>query len=166
MQFAPTDDIDFVQSKTVPPYDIPGGLISSRIPHCQLHTMALRHLINWVWKGLAPPRAPRLAYDENPDTWEFFKKDPYGNSVGGVPSPMVDVPVSRFYPVSYNPDGTLRFSAGFEQPFSAEKLREIYGTRENYRAKFKARLDEIVNAGFFVAEDTAALIEFAESVDF
>jgi Alpha/beta hydrolase domain len=117
---------------------------------------ALLQLFLWVEDGLIPPRAPRiaLAIDE---TVAEAAVDQYGNAVGGVPSPFLNVPIAR-YEVHSTP-GPLCKLAGREVSLPAQVLSERYGDVDTYLAEFSASLDAVIDAGFLWAGDRAELLQ-------
>src|SRR6185295_7610398 len=105
----------------------------SQFPEQVYMSVALSHLLNWVDKGIVPPKAERIgsitAVDEN------------GNVKGGIRSPYVDVPVAKFNvrneaanPPIPNPSawvaangagapGQMCGLAGYQTNFSKEQLQ-------------------------------------------
>ena len=116
----------------------------------------LRHLFLWAEKDLAPPRAPRIALQIN-DTVAEASVDRFGNAIGGVPSPFLNVPIAR-YEVHSTP-GPLCKLAGREVPLPAQVRSERYGDVDTYLAEFSASLDATVQAGFLWAGDRAELLQ-------
>ena len=129
--------------------------------------VGLHHLFRWVDEGIVPPRAERILVDR--DTYgdgTMMATDEHGNPLGGIRNPYVDVPVARYAPVNTareplidNPSEYVaanglqgaqimcRLSA-YQEPFSPEKLRELYGSKERYLRAFEARLDELERDGW------------------
>jgi hypothetical protein len=149
-----------------PPYDNPkiwvdafggktDGLIMNSLPHDEQFSMAMDHLVQWVGKGVTPPRALWLQVAAG---GRYFAKDEQGNSRGGVRSAQMDVPRATYFPTPTNPDGTPRAGVvGTEVPFDAAKMRALYGTPENYVKRFNLRLDELISRGWVLADDAAAM---------
>jgi len=131
------------------------GVIMNSMPHDEQFSMGLHHLIQWVDKGVAPPRAPRL---ELAADGRYIAKDAQGNSRGGIRAPQIDVPRATYYPNPINPDGTPRGGVvGIEVPFDAAKMKQLYGTPQNYATRFNRRLDELIKQGWLLADDAANL---------
>jgi hypothetical protein len=60
-------------------------------------SVALDHLLQWVDKGTAPPRADRILLDRNTTgDGSLMALDEIGNPRGGVRTPYVDVPVVKY----------------------------------------------------------------------
>lgn len=133
----------------------PDGVIMNSLPHDEQFSMGLHHLVQWVTRGVAPPRAPRL---EVAADGRYIAKDEHGNSRGGIRSPQMDVPRATYHPNPINPDGTpKRGVVGIEVPFPLAKMRTLYGTSANYVQRFNRRLDELIREGWLLAEDAPAL---------
>jgi hypothetical protein len=140
------------------------GAIMNSMPHYEQFRMGLHHLVDWVTKGVAPPRAPRLELAEG---GRYIAKDQHGNSLGGVRSPQIDVPRATYFPNPTNPDGTPRRGVvGTEKPFDATKMRQLYGTPENYTQQFNRRLDELIEEGWLLPADREALAAEAAAQEF
>ena len=124
--------------------------------------MSLHHLLRWVDEGIAPPRAPRILLDrDESNDGSTMVLDAHGNPVGGIRSPYVDVPTAKYAPVNTaadpviaNPSEYVRVNglqgaqtmcrlSAYQEPFSAAKLRELYGSKREYLRKFETRLDEL-----------------------
>jgi alpha/beta hydrolase family protein len=127
------------------------GVMMNSMPHDEQFSMAMHHLVQWVDKGVTPPRAPRL---EVAADGRYIAKDENGNSRGGIRSAQMDVPRATYFPNPTNPDGTPRGGVvGTEVPFDAAKMKKLYGTPENYMKRFNSRLDELISQGWFLAAD-------------
>lgn len=121
---------------------------------------ALRNLFRWAEDDIAPPRAPRIALRVGTETGQVVAEaavDRFGNAIGGVPSPFLDVPIARYE--AHSTPGPLCALAGREVPLPCEVLAERYGDVHTYLAEFTISLDEIVAAGFLLQDDRAALLE-------
>jgi hypothetical protein len=135
------------------------------------------HLDRWVADGVVPPRADRLVLGDRdgpgrrghrPEAVPLVR-DEHGNAMGGIRSTYVDVPIASYYPHStpeneqaYQ-DGPLLSAAmlgdllGSMEPFSEEKLRNLYGTHEHYVELVTARADELVKDGWLLPPDVEAV---------
>ena len=142
---------------------VPEDAAMNSLPHGELFSMGLHHLVRWVAAGETPPRAARIQV--GPDG--LFAQDEHGNSRGGVRCAQMDVPRLRYQP---NPgvqeDGTPAFGVvGIEEPLPAETLRRLYRDHADYVEKFERRLDELVAQGWFLAEDADEMRAEAEKAD-
>ena len=130
-------------------------------------SVSLHHLLRWVDEGIVPPRAPRILLDrDESNDGSTMVLDMHGNPVGGIRSPYVDVPTAKYAPVNTavdpviaNPSEYVRVNglqgaqimcrlSAYQEPFSKEKLRELYGSKREYLRRFEARLDELEREGW------------------
>lgn len=116
---------------------------------------ALVRLFRWAEQGVAPPTAERIDL-ATLGTISEAKVDEYGNAVGGVRSPFLDVPLAR-YEVHSTP-GVLCRTAGRETLLPIEVLTERYGDAAAYVAQFTASLDATIHAGYLLQADRAAIL--------
>ena len=131
------------KSGEVEPCDLPGVSIMQHII-----TGIYRNLKDWSSLGIPLPKASYLQITgPYPDT--DFLYDEHGNQTGGVRSHYVDVPAAV-----YLDDGTII-------PFSPEKLRALYGTKEKWLAEVSRRLEEMTEERWILPEGAAAMLEEA-----
>lgn len=115
------------------------------------------HLCRWVRDGVLPPHGKRIAVNEA--TLEN-KTDEHGNAVGGVRSPFIDVPTCTYKPQNSFRCGDYKLM-GEIRPFTPEKLTELYGDIQNYRALAERSADRLIEEGFLLQEDRFELLEEA-----
>jgi hypothetical protein len=142
---------------------VPVDAAMNSLPHDELFSMGLDHLVRWVAAGETPPRAARI--EVGPDG--LFAKDEHGNSRGGVRCAQMDVPRLRY---QSNPgtkeDGTPAFGVvGIEAPLPRETLERLYRDHADYVAHFERRLDELVAQGWLLAEDADEMLAEAEKAE-
>jgi len=140
---------------------IPQGAVMNSLPHSELFHMGLEHLVQWVANGDIPPRADRIATGQD----GHFAKDEWGNTRGGVRSAQLDVPRLRYTSTpGVDEGGEPTFGVvGFEEPLSPAALQALYSDHADYVMRFNRRLDELIEAGWFLAEDAAAMRTEAEN---
>ena len=80
---------------------------------------AVKHLARWAEGGAPAPSQPLIAMGGDPLTVE---RDRFGNALGGVRVPELDVPIARNVP-------------GRVAPFDGDTLRELYASDADYRAR-------------------------------
>jgi hypothetical protein len=135
------------------------------------------HLDRWVAEGVVPPHAERLVLGDRdgpgrrgqrPEAAPLVR-DEHGNAVGGIRSTYVDVPIASYYPHStpafeqaYQSGPILSAAMlgdllGGMEPFSEEKLRQLYGTHDHYVEQVRVRADELVKDGWLLASDIEAV---------
>ncbi len=121
-------------------------------PHHWLLQAAVHHLVAWVERGTAPPKAPRIQYDGT-----AYALDANGNVLGGVRSPQVDAPVATLRgPGNEGGTGFCRLF-GVTTPFSEAKLDTLYRSHPQFVLKWtKANLDAVKN-GYLLLPDAVEL---------
>jgi hypothetical protein len=139
----------------------------SLFPLSTYMSVALHHLVQWVDAGTVPPRADRMLVDRNvANDGSLMALDEFGNPRGGIRSPYVDVPVTKYgvpnegaVPATPNtvPWVALRGDAGIDQlcrltgyeiALSSAELKKLYGTKAAYVTKVQQRVDELTRQGW------------------
>ncbi len=114
------------------------GLEPNDYPSQYLMRGICKYLFDWVRKGILPPDAERIQTDEKGKNI----KDKYGNVVGGVRLPLLDVPVCTYFPSSIVSmeagNKMVNPLFGHVEFFTEEKLKELYGSLDEYRKKFES----------------------------
>jgi hypothetical protein len=121
---------------------------------------ALRHLDAWVADGTAPPEAPRLDVDESGDA-PVFEVDEVGNVTGGIRTPAVDAPVDVLSGAN-DDESIICVLFGSTTPIPAEELTRLYDGPEDYLDAYEEATDEVIELGFALEDDRAALLDDAE----
>jgi hypothetical protein len=136
----------------------------NRGPHHEVAQAALHALVRWVDEGTPPPAAPsiELASGSPP----VIARDGYGNALGGVRTPDVDVPVAVLSGDAPADASELCILFGSTLPFDGATLRRLYGDEARYRAAYEESLDAVVAAGFVLDGDRHAMLARAEAVVF
>jgi hypothetical protein len=124
-------------------------------------SVALHHLLQWVDKGIVPPRAQRVIMDMYVDNdGSLMQLDEYGNAMGGIRNPYVDVPLAKYTMIntpksSASGEGLgmmgteiLCFLSGWETPISQADLVSKYGNTANYMREVESKLNEQEAAGW------------------
>jgi Alpha/beta hydrolase domain len=111
----------------VPPMNCDEGP-RSRFPSRIFFDAMLRNLDLWVRYGIRPPHADRIEVQNGAGVL-----DPFGNVVGGLRSPYLDVPTSTWFGSSTSSTGaTFCGIAGHEVPLDAAVLQKQYPTHGAY----------------------------------
>jgi hypothetical protein len=148
-------------------------------------SVALHHLVAWIDKGTVPPRADRILVDRTTTgDGSLMALDEHGNPRGGIRSPYVDVPVVSYgfpnvgaVPPTPNtvPWVALRGEAGIDQlcrnlgyeiAMPPERLRQLYGSQQNYVAKVRQRVDDLTREGWSLPIFRERILGDAEKVRF
>jgi len=115
-------------------------------------------LFAWTEDGIAPPRAGRIEM-EVLDEVSKAAVDGFGNAIGGVRSPFVDVPLVTYD--AQGEGGLLCPLAGDETPLPPQVLADRYGSVDAYLADFSRSLDATTETGFLRDEDRTAILDAA-----
>ncbi|MEO7586584.1 MAG: alpha/beta hydrolase domain-containing protein [Arachnia sp.] len=130
----------------------------SRFPSHIFFDAILRNLDDWVRKDIAPPHgSPIVVVNGAPLT------DQFGNVLGGLRSPYLDVPTSTWFGTSTG--ASFCFIAGHEVPFSASTLASLYSSHNDYVKKVRKDTESLVSQRFITKSDGEALIKEAKQSD-
>ena len=148
-------------------------------------SVALHHLVEWVDKGTAPPRAERILVDRNAaNDGSLIALDDHGNPKGGIRNPYVDVPIAKYgfpneaaVPPTPNTvpwvsrrtaDGIddLCHLTGYQIAMAAPELKKLYGSKEQYVAKVRQRVDELTRQGWSLPVYRNQILADAAKVSF
>lgn len=119
---------------------------------------ALDHLNDWVRRNETPPSAPRIEREVHGDDTIEIQTDEFGNALGGLRLPPIDVPVATY-------DARSCGLLGQTRRLDDETLADLYPTREDYLAAIQAAADEAVDAGHLLPADADDLLARAEHAD-
>lgn len=152
--------------------------VGNDFPDHYFFAAALKNLDLWVRKGVEPPHAfpievvdavnPPKSGKQDQVTMANLqvaaKLDEFGNAVGGVRSPYVDVPTATYYPDGIN--STDQPECGMSKiPFSHERLAKLYPTHQNYVDKVDLDVDRLVKERWILREDADKIKAEAETAD-
>ena len=112
---------------------------------------AFANLTRWIAGGVPPPKAERIKII-NPGTPQAsIALDQYGNAIGGVRTPYLEVPSATYYTTSKGE--TFCPELAHTVPFDWGRLNRLYGTPENYRAKVAQSVDRLVRERWLTESD-------------
>ena len=118
---------------------------------------AFYHIDQWARNGTPPPRVERMTVKDPGTPQATVAADQYGNGVGGIRSPYVDVPVATYY--THSPgQGTCR-NIGYKVAFDWSRLETLYGSSKNYASKVNERIDQLVKDKWLLPSDAKRLRE-------
>jgi hypothetical protein len=117
----------------------------------------------WVVDGKAPPTPPPFKLAATSPA--KLALDKYGNVIGGVRTPAVDVPVSTLSGAA--PAGTSEICSlfGSSIPFPPAQLASLYPTKSAYLAAYEASLNRAIADGFILSADRSGLLADAQQID-
>jgi hypothetical protein len=131
-------------------YDEPAEFIASAL---------LDGMDRWVRNGAPMPKSPRVKRKGH----DVVRDAETGNLIGGVRPPWIVAP-SATYMVEEETSCGIAYDTKI--PYSAERLRKLYGSYANYRIKFDAAKADAVRQGYLLPEDAAGLEPVAKPRDF
>ena len=114
-----------------------------------------RNLDRWVRRGLAPPRAGRFRVRDGQAVLDRF-----GNVVGGVRSPDVDVPTSTWLATTTGPGFCA--IAGLQRRFSRARLRNLYPAHRAYVRAVARAARRLQDRRFLTPADAGRLVRRAQ----
>jgi hypothetical protein len=128
----------------------------SPYPSSKLENAMFQNLDLWARHDVPPP--PGLLLQYNSDGSQVL--DSYGNAVGGVRTPYVDVPTAQWFVGS--PGGGLCFLLGYVQPFDATQMEAIYKDHEAYVGRVIGDTLHLVAERYLTFEDGQKIIREAQ----
>jgi hypothetical protein len=121
---------------------------------------ALRGLDDWVRNGTLPPTAPRLAVTATAPV--AVLRDADGIALGGIRTPPVDVPVDVLSGVPGPSTDLICILLGSTTPLPSERVAALYSSRTDYEQRYAAAADDVIAAGYILAEERDALLDYAD----
>jgi hypothetical protein len=110
---------------------------------------AFANLDRWVREDIAPPRTEFLALSGSD-----FINDEFGNALGGLRTPWLDVPTAAFFPSRTGGSTPFRCGDnGYWVPFSWQQLEAMYGSFDGYAQRFLEAVDRLVDERWVTPED-------------
>ena len=122
-------------------------------------TPVMRHVVNaafanldrWVRDGTPAPRAERVAVKNGGTPQAAIVTDEFGNAVGGVRTPYLDVPTATYYATTPGP-GTCG-NLAHVNTFAWDRLESVYGGYAKFAAKFNQSVDALARDRWLTASD-------------
>jgi hypothetical protein len=149
---APADIVK--AGRSVPPMNCNEGP-RSRFPSSVGFNGAWRNLVDWVRKGVPAPHAEPIRVENGKPILDEF-----GNVIGGVRSPFLDVPTSTWSGASTGQ--SFCFIAGHEKPFDASRIKQLYPDHKTYERKIQANVEKLVKERWITRGDGDELIAEAK----
>jgi hypothetical protein len=123
---------------------------------------ALYHLNKWIKNGSLPPSAPLLSVV--PATFPVvpvINRDSFGNALGGIRTPFVDVPTASYSGTGNTPGGLCGL-LGITNSFSDSMIASLYPTHDSYVTPFTAATSSARDAGFLTQPDLVEILHGAQ----
>ena len=105
----------------------------------------LEKLHIWATEGIAPPEVNTITREDRD-----LKRDEFGNALGGLRSPFLDVPIGKY--IASNPEDPEGI-CGKLILFSKEEFLKQYKDKEDYLGKFNRVVDTQEKDGWISRED-------------
>jgi hypothetical protein len=146
-----------------PVYNCEYPLSDAFIPMYPIGDAALDALNRWVSGGIAPPDSPLVAVI--PGTPNTIDRDRYGNALGGIRLPQMEVPIARFIGTNGPPTLLCRTSGGLDlfdgeaagatpnDRWDEPTIEQLYPNHGAYLSEFVKAVENIVAAGFMLQAD-------------
>jgi hypothetical protein len=116
----------------------------------------LARLNRWVRAGVPAPRAPRSDISNG-----AYVTDKFGNAIGGVRTPAVDVPTATLTGTGNTGSSLVCFLLGTTTPFTATQLAALYPLHSDYTAAVERSAAREVRKGFLVSADALQIDQAA-----
>ncbi|MCC6959559.1 MAG: hypothetical protein IT301_06895 [Dehalococcoidia bacterium] len=126
----------------------------NRIPIIPLYDAAYHHMQAWLTTGTPPPSQPKVEFAGDPPE---VGRDEHGIARGGIRLPQADVPVAQNSAIPLR-DDIYAYLGGSSHPFPAEKIRDLYGSKDVFLAKFREAAARSVAAGVLMPRDVEPLV--------
>lgn len=122
---------------------------------------ALAAMNNWLRTGVPPTPADRLAFDEATSS---IIRDSYGNALGGIRTPYVDVPIATLSGEGQDGD-ILCKTYGITKLFDEATLAALYPDRNSYIELVKQSVNDAVDKGFLLEADRELINAWAHEIE-
>jgi hypothetical protein len=122
---------------------------------------AYRGLVTWVRDGEPPAEAPRLELVAGASS-PSLARDADGIVLGGIRTPLVDVPVDVLSGEPGPSGAVVCLLSGHTTPLPAASLASRYADRAAYEDRYAEAADAVIDAGFVLEDDRDALLDRAE----
>ncbi|MEA2330098.1 MAG: hypothetical protein QOH58_236 [Thermoleophilaceae bacterium] len=123
------------------------------LPRQYIEPAFYANMERWVKYGRRPPHADPL---QTTADGTGFVKDEFGNALGGVRNPYVDVPIATYNETASG--GAFCRVLGHQVDFGSGQLQSLYVTRQNYVAKVIEATASMRRARFVEPEDAKEIV--------
>jgi hypothetical protein len=130
-------------------------------PAYRVYNAAIDWLIRWTQKGERPPSL---------DPLKPGQVDQFGNALGGVRLPDLDVPIATYSLAPAQPVDPFDLlslfvcgAAGSTVPLTAQQLSKLYPTHQDYVQRYTKAADAALAKGYLLQADYEAAIQQVQS---
>lgn len=128
-----------------------------------VYDAATRYMREWIEHGKTPPSYPLIEMQIEEDGNATIVRDEHGNAKGGVRLPELDAPTAQHLGVAIdNTSSPLGFLYGHANPFSKEKLAELYPNAASYIEAYDKAMNAGIAAGYLIPEDALQMRAVSE----
>jgi Alpha/beta hydrolase domain len=139
----------------------------SQFPQGAMEFMGLDHELNWVANGTVPPHAPSyIAVNPGNQVIDGTRValDQYGNAIGGVRTPYLNVPIFTYTIPNYNNPTSAGPSflcaiAGFQTPLPQSVLQGLYKNEGQYISAVNNDLHQLASEGWWPDQYTQSFLK-------
>jgi hypothetical protein len=148
---------------------------ANQMPRQYIEPAMFANMERWVMHGILPPRSEPLRVQDGVGSattltgttiHASFVKDQYGNVLGGVRSPYLEVPTATYFEsATLKPGYAYAWSFGHQDDFTSETLQKLYGAvapHQNYLSKIKASVKNLIRDRWLEPEEGSKIIQQAE----
>jgi len=151
-----------------PSQGIAGVVDPNDYPFMYVSNNAFHSLIQWIDRGIPPAHAAPIQLDTT-TTPATVARDAFGNALGGVRTPFLDVPITTYVPID-TVAHTTAFSGfcilyGYNVPFQEDRLKSLYRNRLDYVLKVLVQSARLVEQRFWLLPDAADAVNRAVHAD-
>jgi hypothetical protein len=129
--------------------------------HHYVANAAVARLARWAGGAGPPPHAPRLTV--HGDRPPRLVRDRYGNALGGVRTPWLDVPLTELSGLG-PPGNPIARLFGTARPLPPATLRMLYPTPAAYLTAFQDAATAACRAGFLLEADLPEILDTAPAL--
>ncbi len=148
---------------TGPISGVPGVVDPNPFPFAYTANAAFADLNQWIDFSLPPPKASRIEVTDS--TPAEIARDEFGNALGGVRTPYLDVPTATYVPTDTVAHTTALSGFcvlyGYAEPFEQPHLASLYVNQFDYASRFSVDAAKLVFERFWLEPDAKLAIDKA-----
>ncbi len=146
---------------------IPGVVDPNTYPFAYVANAAFADLMQWIDFSVPPPRVDRIELTST--TPVQIARDDFGNALGGVRAPFLDVPTATYVPTDTVAHTTALSGFcvlyGYNEPFGSATLQGLYPIHLEYVGRVAAEAAKLVVTRLWLEPDAIAVVERAFRAD-